>query len=114
MPDPVSPTPLVSPAEMRVVERVLKMRGGDVLDLNNQAFDQFIGHEVGADATAPRFAEDGGSKAKRLRRSLPSLTPERQVKLLRAFLRYRDSATREGQFDELDEEWRNAYPKLIE
>jgi hypothetical protein len=108
------PNPLISPTEMQVVERVLNMKGGYVLDFSDRTFDDFIAHEVGLDATAPRFSEDGGSKARRLRRILPSLSAGQQAKLLRAFMEYRDSPLREGQLDLLDEEWRRAYDAVIQ
>jgi hypothetical protein len=105
--------PLISPADMQVVERVLNMKGGYVLDFSNLTFDEFIAHEVGVDATAPRFSEDGGSKARRLRRILPSLAAGQQAKLLSAFLKYRDSPVRVSQVDVLDDEWRRAYTTII-
>lgn len=105
--------PLISPADMQVVERVLNMRSGYVLDFSDRTFDEFIAHEVGVDATAPRFSEDGGSKARRLRRILPSLAASHQAKLLRAFLEYRDSPVRDSRVDVLDDEWRLAYEKII-
>ncbi|UYY59939.1 hypothetical protein [Sphingomonas sp. S2-65] len=98
---------------MKVVERVLNMRTGYVLDMNNNDFDAFIAREVGVDATAPRYAEDGESKAKRLRRILPSLSAEMQAKLLRAFLKYRDGPGRDSRVDLLDQEWRDAYEEVI-
>ena len=105
--------PLISPADMQVVERVLNMAGGYVLDFSDRTFDEFIAHEVGVDATAPRFSEDGGSKARRLRRILPSLSGGKQAKLLSAFLKYRDSPARDSRVDLLDEEWRRAYTAII-
>src|SRR3546814_9804892 len=78
-PDPI---PLIGPSDMQVVERVLDMRSGYVLDLNNREFDVFIAHEVGIDATAPRYSTDGNSKAKRLRRIPHSLHAAQQAKLL--------------------------------
>lgn len=98
---------------MEVVERVLNMKGGYVLDFSDRAFDEFIAHEVGVDATAPRFSEDGGSKARRLRRILPSLAGGQQAKLLSAFLKYRDSPARDSRVDLLDDEWRRAYTAII-
>lgn len=108
-----APQPLLSPDDMQVVERVLNMKGGYVLDFSDRTFDEFIAHEVGIDATAPRFAEDGGSKARRLRRIIPSLSSGKQAKLLRSFLAYRDSPAREGAADLLDDQWRTAYENLI-
>lgn len=107
------PQPHIGPADMQVVERVLGMKSGYVLDFSDRTFDEFVAHEVGVDATAPRYLEDGGSKARRLRRIIPSLSAGQQAKLLRAFLNYRDSPVRDGRVDLLDEEWRNAYVKII-
>lgn len=113
MVEPLEREPLINPDEMKVVERVLGMGSGYVLDFSDRTFDEFIGHEIGVDATAPRFSVDGGSKAKRLRRILPSLQAGQQAKLLRAFMKYRDSPAREGRVDLLDEEWRHAYEQII-
>ena len=107
------PKPLISPADMQVVERVLNMNTGYVLDFSDRTFDEFIAHEIGVDATAPRYSVDGGSKAKRLRRILHSLAGGQQAKLLRAFLKYRDSPAREGAVDLLDDEWRRSYDEII-
>lgn len=108
------PQPQIGPADMQVVERVLGMKSGYVLDFSDRTFDEFIAHEVGVDATAPRYQEDGGSKARRLRRVIPSLSAGQQAKLLRAFLDYRDSPIRDNRVDLLDDEWRNAYVKIIQ
>lgn len=105
--------PLISPSDMQVVERILNMRTGYVLDFSDRTFDEFVAHEVGIDATAPRYSVNGGSKAKRLRQILPSLSGGQQAKLLRALLKYRDSPAREGQVDILDDEWRTAYEAII-
>ncbi|HEX7820256.1 MAG TPA: hypothetical protein VF463_06515 [Sphingobium sp.] len=106
--------PLISLTDMEVVERVLNMKGGYVLDFTDRTFDEFIAHEVGIDATAPRFSKDGGSKARRLRRIIPSLPANQQAKLLRAFMKYRDSPGRDSRVDMLDQEWRDAYGNVIE
>jgi hypothetical protein len=74
VPDAEMPNPLLGPTEMQVVERVLNMRTGYVLDFSDRTFDEFVAHEVGVDATAPRFSVDGGSKARRLRRIIPTLS----------------------------------------
>ncbi len=107
------PKPLISAADMRVVERVLHMSSGYVLDFSDRSFDQFIAHEIGVDATAPRYSVDGGSKAKRLRRILPSLAGGQQAKLLRALLEHRDSSYRGSAVEPLDDEWRSQYEAII-
>lgn len=104
------PKPLLGPKDMEVVERVLEMGSGYVLDFSDRTFDEFVAHEVGVDATAPRFSVDGGSKARRLRRILPSLPSHQQARLLAAFLAYRDSPARAKP---LDNEWRVALVAII-
>ena len=99
---------------MQVIERVLNMRTGYVIDFTDKTFDDFIAHEIGVDATAPRYSVDGKSKAKRLRRILPSLAGGQQAKLLRAFLEYRDSPARGEGVDLLDDEWRSSYTAIIQ
>ena len=108
------PSPLISPADMQIVERVLNMSAGYVLDFSDRTFDGFVAHEIGVDATAPRYSVDGGSKAKRLRRILHSLAGGQQAKLLRAFLKYRDSPARSGVVDVLDDEWRRSHDEIIQ
>lgn len=107
------PKPLINPADMQVVERVLNLKTGYVLDFSDRTFDEFIAHEVGVDATAPRYAVDGKSKARRLRRILPSLSGGQQAQLLKALLKYRDSPARGDSVDLLDDEWRRAYNAII-
>ena len=108
---PEKAKPLLGPADMKVVERVLGMKGGYVLGFSDRSFDEFIAHEVGIDASAPRYSVDGGSKAKRLRRLLPSLSAGQQAKLLRSLLNYRDGPA--SQTDLLDAEWRDAYNSIL-
>lgn len=97
---------------MVVIERVLGMGSGYVLDFSDRTFDAFIAHEANIDATAPRFSVDGGSKAKRLRRILHSLGPSQQAHLLTALLRHRDASSRPTS-DVLDEEWRQSYLDVV-
>ena len=107
------PKPLISPTDMQVVERVLDMSGGYVLDFSDRTFDGFIAHEIGLDATAPRYSLEGKSKAKRLRRILHSLASGQQARLLSALLKYRDSPARSGSVGLLDDEWRKSYDEII-
>lgn len=105
---------LLSPTDIDVIERVLNMRSGYVMDFSDRTFDEFIANEVSVDATAPRFTVDGASKAKRLRRILLTLSAGHLAKLLRSFLEYRDNPARDGRVDLLDDEWRKAYEQIFE
>lgn len=50
MPTTLEPKPIISPTDMQVVERVLGMKGGYVLDFSDRTFDEFLAHEIGVDA----------------------------------------------------------------
>lgn len=112
MANTAAPKQLITAARMKVVENFLNMSNGYVLDFSNRTFDGFIAHEIGVDATAPRFSVDGNSKARRLRAILSSLTAGQQAKLLRAFLDYRDESPHTAQ-NLLHDEWRQGYVKII-
>lgn len=107
------PNPLILPDDMKVVERVLDMNTGYVLDFTDRTFDEFIAHEVSIDATAPRYSVDGGSKAKRLRSILHSLAAGQQAKLLRALLKHRDAPDRVTAVGLLDDQWRQSYNEIV-
>lgn len=113
MADEIELRALISPGDMPVVERVLNMKSGYVLDFSDRTFDDFIAHEIGVDATAPRYSEDGGSKAKRLRRIIHSLPAGQQARLLTALLRYRDGPGRGSSVTALDNDWRRSYEEII-
>lgn len=113
MNDKTESSQLLSTTDMEIVERVLEMGTGYVLDFSNRSFDDFIAQEVGIDATAPRYSENGTSKANRLRTILHSLSAGQISRLLQAMLQYRDSPARSMQVSLLDEEWREAYARII-
>lgn len=104
---------LISRSDMEVVERVLNMRSGYVLDFSDRTFNDFIAQELGVDATADRYSVDGGSKARRLRRVLHSVPANQQAKFLRALLQYRDSPARQGRIEQLGADLRHAYESVI-
>jgi hypothetical protein len=104
---------LIGPSDMQIVERVLNMQSGYVLDFSDRTFNEFIAHELGVDATADRYSVDGGSKARRLRRIIHSAPAGQQAKVLRALLKHRDSPARDGRSEQLDAEWRRSYENII-
>jgi len=59
-------TAAVTTLDLRVIESVLEMSGGYVLDFSNRTFSSFL-REHGVDIDDQRFAVEGSSKAKRLR-----------------------------------------------
>lgn len=82
--EPTEPT-----LDMWLVDQVLEMTQGYVLDFSDKTFNDFIRRRFDIDATAPLYTMDGGSKAKRLRALLRSLVPGAQAEMLRVFWDYR-------------------------
>lgn len=75
--------------DMSLVDEVLIMHQGFVLDFSDATFNDFVRRRFGIDANAPTYTVDGTSKAKRLRALLRSLVPGAQAEVLRAFWEHR-------------------------
>lgn len=86
--DPAEPT-----LDMWLVDQVLGMTSGYVLNFSDRTFDDFIKRKFGIDARAPAYTVDGDSKAKRLRALLRSLVPGAQAEVLRALWEHRQQYT---------------------
>lgn len=114
MAKPTGPVPLLSPADMRVVESVLGTDSSYVLDLfNDHGFNLFILREVGVDANAPQYSEGGKSKVDRLKRILHSLPAGRQAKLLSALLRHMEQPIHARKVGKIDPKLREAYQNVV-
>jgi hypothetical protein len=74
--------------DLRLVEAMLQMGDGYVLDFSDRAFTEFF-RDFDVDIDHARYTTDGASKAKRLRRFLRTAEPELVGKALKAFLEYR-------------------------
>ena len=78
----------ITPIEMRVVESVLGMGGGYVLDFTNRSFSEFFrAQQVNIDDE--RYATEGASKANRLRCFLRSSPDRAAAHVLNELLKYR-------------------------
>lgn len=78
-------TPLLTAAELRIIEQVLDMGSGYVLDFSNRTFAEFF-----ADLDVGIEPEDNGrSKAKRLRAFFCSASTAECARVLHALLEYR-------------------------
>ena len=89
-------------SEMRVVDRVLEMESGYVLNFSDRTIAEFFLDELNIDFNDPSFAVNGTSKAKRLRTFLQGVDKATAARTLRELLKcrakiYRDS----GRTDEL-------------
>lgn len=78
----------VSTLDLRVIERVLEMGGGYVLDFTDRTFAAFFS-EHGVEIDDRRFSVEGTSKAKRLRYFLRITPPPLTGRVLAALLQHR-------------------------
>lgn len=76
-------------ADMRVLDRVLEMEGGWVLDFSDRRIAEFFLDDLNIDFNDPRYAANGTSKAKRLRTFLQTVDKGTAARALRELLRYR-------------------------
>ncbi|NPD66314.1 hypothetical protein HN018_23500 (plasmid) [Lichenicola cladoniae] len=81
----------LKPGELRIIERVLRMGEGYVLDFSNKTFAEFFDAEMGVDIDANVWTENGTSKANRLRCYLQVADASKAAKVLRALDDYRTS-----------------------
>ncbi|WP_333611671.1 abortive infection family protein [Brevundimonas bullata] len=86
----VSPEPEL---DMWLVDEVLGMTQGYVLDFSDKTFNDFVRRTFGIDVTAPIYTVDGTSKAKRMRAFLRALVPGAQAEVLRKFWAYRQRSS---------------------
>jgi len=101
----------IKSSEMRVIDRVLEMEAGYVLDLSDRTIAEFFLDELNIDFDDPRFAINGTSKAKRLRTFLQTVDVATAARTLRKLLGYRDSIYKlSGQQDNVA----NAHGMLLE
>jgi hypothetical protein len=74
--------------EKRLLEDFFGMRSGYVLDFSNHTFREFVLEAVGIDIYAEKYAEEGFSKAKRLRTFWKLESDYTVGKLLHALIDY--------------------------
>ncbi len=99
----------VTTLDLRVIEAVLEMAGGYVLDLTNRTFADFF-REYGVDIDDQRYAAEGSSKANRLRHFLRASAPPLTGRVLAGLLSHR-LASRP---DNLRAEDLESYRRLVE
>lgn len=101
----------VTTLDLRVVESVLEMGGGYVLDLTNRTFADFF-REHGVDIDDGRFSVDGSSKANRLRCFLRMSRPPLTGRVLAGLLQHRLASKPQGIRREDLEKYRQLVARL--
>ena len=100
--------------DMPIIDRVLGMEGGYVLNFSNQTFAQFFHEELGVVIYDHHWAVQGGSKAKRLRYYLLQADRRTVVDTLNALWEYREATSLTYDYPELDDSVRVAFFRIIE
>lgn len=83
--------PNFSAADMRIIDRVLEMESGWVLDFSNASIARFFLDDLNIDFDDARYAINGSSKAKRLRTFLQVVDKATALRALSALGEYRKS-----------------------
>lgn len=81
----------IKASEIRVIDRVLVMETGYVLDFSDRTIAEFFLDELNIDFNDPRFAVNGTSKAKRLRTFLQTVDKATAARTLRELLKCRST-----------------------
>lgn len=100
--------------DMPVLDKLFAMEGGYVLDFSNRTFAEFFREELQVNMDDPRWALQGGSKAKRLRYYLRQANRKTALDTLNALWEYREASAVTHNYPELDETVRAAFFRIIE
>ena len=100
--------------DMPIIDRVFGMEGGYVLNFTNLTFAELFREELGVDIDHPRWAVQGGSKAKRLRYYLRQADRQTALDTLNALWEYREASSINADYPELDDSVRTVFYRLIE
>lgn len=103
--------PAIRPIDLRTLDVIFGMESGYVLDFTNRTFSEYFATEFNIDIDDATYAEDGGSKAKRLKCFLKKVKPEPAVKVLERLWEYRERVRKlAGRQDDVT----NAYGLLLD
>ena len=100
--------------DMPIINRVFGMESGYVLDFSNRTFAEFFHDELDVDIDDPRWAAEGGSKAKRLRYYLRQVDRKTALATLNALWEYREASSITADYPALDDSVRVAYSQIVE
>ncbi|QEX15485.1 hypothetical protein FRZ44_07690 [Hypericibacter terrae] len=81
----------IKAADMLLVDDVLEMHGGYVLNFSDRSFANFFASELQLDIDDPIYAKNGTSKAKRLRCFLQTVDGPTAARTLQALWDYREA-----------------------
>lgn len=103
----------VTAMDMLVIEQVLGMGDGYVLDFSDRRFNAFAAQHFSIDVTAPMYTGRGPSKANRLRALIYAMVPEYQAEILQAFFNHRRTLERENGMEPLEPGLAKRYQAIV-
>lgn len=83
--------PNIRAIDMMFLDDLFEMGSGYVLNFSNSTFSRFFADELNVDIDDPIYAEQGGSKGKRLRCFLQKVDVPTVIRTLKALWEYRDA-----------------------
>jgi len=83
--------PNIRSIDMLFLDELFEMGGGYVLNFSDRTMSRFFAEELNVDIDDPTYAEDGGSKGKRLRCYLQKVDVPTVVRSLNALWEYREA-----------------------
>ncbi len=102
--------PNIRAIDMMFLDDLFEMGGGYVLNFSNSTFSRFFADELNVDIDDPMYAEQGGSKGKRLRCFLQNVDVPTVLRTLKALWEYREASR---QRDGKPETVQNAQGRLL-
>ena len=105
--------PSIRSMDMPIIDKVFNMESGVVLSFSNSTFADFFYEEFGVDIYDPRWAIQGGSKAKRLRYYLRQADRQTALATLETLWDYRETSSVTQDYPELDDPVRAAFFSII-
>lgn len=102
--------PNIRSIDMLFLDELFEMGGGYVLNFSDKTMSRFFAEELNVDIDDPVYAENGGSKGKRLRCYLQKVDIPTVVRTLKTLWEYREALRMQAKKEELVE---NAEGRLL-
>ena len=99
--------------DMLFLDKLLEMESGYVLNFSDRTFANFFAEELNIDIDDPLYAQNGGSKGKRLRRFLQISQPGVSARALRKLWDYREAVRAQHEREEALEYARDRLFQII-
>ena len=88
-----TPAKHIRTIDMLDIDKVFGMGDGYVLNFSKRTFSMFFDEEISVDMDEPRWAVNGGSKAKRVRTYLHQADRQTALRTLQALWEYRQASS---------------------